>query len=153
MMPDGPPLTSDSKAARKQNRQDLIMDAATIAGWDTHHDWMIRDLEMDPGIPLMLHQCRRCGRNFVTEPRTGDQYAVHVDAMGFSRLSEEMTTSWVAASCPGEKLESDAIDLASHVLSSAAESRSLRAALPIARATTRGSPIGVGAAIKRRKRA
>jgi hypothetical protein len=62
------------------------MDAATIAGWDTHHDWMIRDLEMDPGIPLMLHQCRRCGRNFVTEP-------------GLAINTPFMWMQWVSADC------------------------------------------------------
>jgi hypothetical protein len=39
---------------------------------------MIRDKDMDSGSPVMLHQCRRCGRNFVMELLTGDQYAVQV---------------------------------------------------------------------------
>ena len=68
------------------------MAVKNIAGWDTHHDWVIRDQEMDSGSPVMLHQCRRCGRNFVMELLTGDQYAVHVGAMRFNRLSEETTS-------------------------------------------------------------
>jgi hypothetical protein len=126
---------------------------STIAGWDTHHHWMIRDLELDPGVLLMLHQCRRCGRNFVMEPQTGDQYAVHVGAIRFNRLSEETTSRWVAASCPGERLESDEVDLKTRFLSYATESGSRSAALPTIRAATRVFPISGGAAIRRRRRA
>jgi hypothetical protein len=126
---------------------------STIAGCDTHHHWTIRDLELDPGVLLMLHQCRRCGRNFVMEPRTGDQYAVHVGAMRFNRLSEETTSRWVAASCPGERLESDEVDLKTRFLSYASESGSRSAALPTVRAATRVFPLSGGAAIRRRRRA
>ena len=123
-MRSGVPLICGSKFARKLRLGGTAMAVKNIAGWDTHHDWMIRDKDMDSGSPVMLHQCRRCGRNFVMELLTGDQYAVQVGAMRFSRLSEETTSRWLAASCPGERLESDQADLETRVFSYGAESRS-----------------------------
>ena len=123
---------------------------AKIAAWDSH-PWTIRELELDPGITLMQHICERCGRNFVVELGTGDQYAVHVSAVRFDRLSEEITSRWVAAPCPGERLKSDEIDLKTRFTSLAAEADALTA-LPVRLMRSRVSPISDGVDIRRRRR-
>jgi hypothetical protein len=121
---------------------------ARISGWN-NHQWILRELELDPGVPLRLHQCRCCGRSFVVELRTGDQYAVHVGAMRLDRLSEEATSRWMAAVCPDERLESDQGDLKTRFLSYPAESGSSSVAIPNIPAV---SPIFGRAANKRSKR-
>lgn len=84
--------------------------AANIAVWDSHA-WFIRELELEPGAPLMHHVCRDCGRNFVVEFRTGELYAVHVGALRFDRLSADTTARWLADFCLGQWLISDQADL------------------------------------------
>jgi len=83
---------------------------APISAWKSHA-WIARQLEFVPGAPLIQHICANCGRNFVEEIRTGNQYAVHVGVIRFNRLSEETTARWLADSCPGRRLESDKADL------------------------------------------
>jgi hypothetical protein len=87
--------------------------AANTAIWESH-DWASRELALDLGAPLVQHTCRRCGRNFVDELRTGKHYAVYVGAVNFDRLSDEVTLRWLSDQCPGERLESDKADLATH---------------------------------------
>src|SRR3979490_3449298 len=83
---------------------------APIIAWKSHA-WIARQLEFVPGAPLIQHICANCGRNFVEEIRTGDLYAVQVGVIRFNRLSEEVTARWLAASCPGHRLENDKTDL------------------------------------------
>jgi hypothetical protein len=82
---------------------------ASISAWDSHA-WIIRQLELDHA-PLIQHICSNCARNFVEEIGTGDRYAVHVNATHFDRLSDEITVRWLAAPCPGQRLEADEADL------------------------------------------
>ena len=89
----------------------------------TGHAWVIRELRLNDD-PLIQHTCPRCGRNFVDEVRTGARYAVHVGAMRFDRLSDEVTARWLVNSCPGERLESDQADLETHFFSHGIESGS-----------------------------
>jgi hypothetical protein len=84
--------------------------ATKISAWISH-DWVTRDLELEPGVQLVQHICRACSRNFVDELGSNRRYAVHVGATHFDRLSDETTASWLAAPCPGERLKSDAADL------------------------------------------
>ena len=83
---------------------------ASISAWKSHA-WIARQLEFVPGAPLIQHSCANCARNLVEGIRTGDRYAVHVGVIRFNRLSEETTARWLAASCPGQRLESDKADL------------------------------------------
>ena len=86
----------------------MIMAPATA--WKSHA-WIARQLELEPGAPLVQHICANCGRNFVEEIKTGKLYAVHVGAIRFDRLSAETTARWLATPCPGRRLESDKADL------------------------------------------
>jgi len=86
---------------------------APISAWKSHA-WIARQLKFVPGAPLIQHICANCGRNFVEEIRTGNQYAVRVGVIRFNRLSEETTARWLADSCPGRRLESDKADLETH---------------------------------------
>jgi len=43
--------------------------------WQSHA-WIARQLELQPGTPLVQHICANCGRNFVEEIATGERYAV-----------------------------------------------------------------------------
>jgi hypothetical protein len=83
---------------------------APISPWESHA-WIARQLEFEPGAPLIQHICANCGRNFVEEIQTGGLYAVHVGVIRFNRLSDKTTARWLAAPCPGRRLETDKADL------------------------------------------
>jgi hypothetical protein len=79
---------------------------ANLAVWNSHV-WNDRQLEIEPGHPLIQHSCRPCGRNFVDERVTDIRYAVHV---GVDRLSDETTAHWLTQVCPSEYLARDDTD-------------------------------------------
>jgi hypothetical protein len=79
---------------------------ANVAVWNSHV-WNDRSIEIEPGLPLIQHACRPCGRNFVDERTTDNRYAVHVGVASFNRLSDETTAHWLTDVCPGECLLSD----------------------------------------------
>jgi hypothetical protein len=83
---------------------------ANIAVWNSHV-WNDRQIEIEPGFPLIQHTCRPCGRNFVDERFTDARYAVHVGVARFDRLSDATTAHWLADICPGEHLIADDLDL------------------------------------------
>ncbi len=77
-----------------------------IAAWFSHR-WAI----MIPGIPPVRHACRHCRRKFVDDERTGERYAITGGMPRFDRLSDEVTSRWLADPCPGEQLPTDEDDL------------------------------------------
>jgi hypothetical protein len=77
-----------------------------LTSWKTH-DWISRRLELDPGAPVILQACRACGRDFVEECSTGDQYAAHVSIFKVHRLSDEVTSRWLSQTCPAKYLTAD----------------------------------------------
>ncbi len=74
------------------------------------HDWISRRLELVPGQPLIQQVCHECGRGFVDECSTGEQYAVHVSIFKLHRLSDEVTSRWLSEKCPAECLTADEAD-------------------------------------------
>jgi hypothetical protein len=77
--------------------------------WKTH-DWISRRLEQISGAPIILRACRQCGRDFVEERSTGDQYAAHVSIFNVHRLCDEVTSRWLYEKCPAERLTADDTD-------------------------------------------
>jgi hypothetical protein len=82
---------------------------ANLGVWNSHI-WNDRQLEIEPGHPLIQHSCRPCGRNFVEERMADIRYAVHVGVARFDRLSDETTEHWLTEVCPSEYLVSDDAD-------------------------------------------
>ena len=74
------------------------------------HDWINRRLEPAPGERLFQQVCHECGRGFVEECSTGNQYAVHVSIFKLHRLSDEVTSRWLSEKCPATRLRSDDTD-------------------------------------------
>ena len=62
------------------------------------------------GKPHQHLFCVTCGRNFITDPASGEQYAVYVGALRFYRLADEVTERWCGENCPGQHLSSDDAD-------------------------------------------
>jgi hypothetical protein len=54
--------------------------------------------------------CVTCGRNFLSDPVSGEQYAVYVGALRFYPLGDEVTERWCRENCSGQRLSSDDAD-------------------------------------------
>ena len=92
------------------------MSAATAAPtdipWQTHN-WTEPDgrrVEIERGKPLIQRYCQKCGRTFVEDHASKERYAVHVSAIFFKRLIDDVNQRWLSAPCPGKKLETDSDD-------------------------------------------
>jgi hypothetical protein len=92
------------------------MSAATAAPpnitWQTHN-WSEPDgrrVEIERGKPLTQRYCQKCGRTFVEDHVSHERYAVHVSAIFFKRLIDDVNQRWLSTPCPGKKLETDAED-------------------------------------------
>ncbi len=92
------------------------MPAATAAPpnipWQTHK-WSEPDgrrVEIERGKPLTQHYCQKCGRSFVEDHASKERYAVHVSAIFFKRLMDDVNQRWLSAPCPGKRLETDVED-------------------------------------------
>jgi hypothetical protein len=113
---------------------------ANVAVWNSHV-WNDRLIEIEPGLPLIQHACRPCGRNFVDERLTDNRYAVHVGVARFDRLSDETTAHWLTDVCPGECLLSDNTDRKTRFLALGAiapvKIAPIEIALPLKRAVSR----------------
>jgi hypothetical protein len=80
--------------------------------WDTHR-WIGSSSGRIVKVDDKLHQhlfCVTCGRNFITDPVSGERYAVHVGELRFYRLADEVTERWCRENCPGQPLSSDDAD-------------------------------------------
>ena len=80
--------------------------------WDTHK-WSEPDgrrIEIERGRPLTQRNCQRCGRSFVEDHSSEERYAVHVSALFFKRLIDDVNQQWLSTPCPGEKLDTDIQD-------------------------------------------
>jgi hypothetical protein len=82
---------------------------ANVFSWRTH-DWNSRRLEIVPGTQIILAVCRECGRDFVGQCSTSDQYAAHVSIFKVHRLSDEVTSRWLCEECPAKYLTADNVD-------------------------------------------
>jgi hypothetical protein len=98
------------------HRGDKPMSAATAAPtnipWQTHK-WTEPDgrrVEIERGKPLTQRYCQKCGRTFVEDHASKERYAVHVSAIFFKRLIDDVNQRWLSAPCPGQKLETDSDD-------------------------------------------
>ena len=80
-----------------------------LSSWNTH-DWISRRLNFVPGHPLIEHVCHECGRSFIDECSTGERYAVHVSIFKLHRLTDEVTSKWLSAPCPGARQMADDAD-------------------------------------------
>jgi hypothetical protein len=79
------------------------------AGWNGHQ-WpqpSPRRVEIGPGKLILQRHCIRCGRDFVTEPSSGNRYAVFVSAISFHRLDDEVTERWLKELCLGQRRPGD----------------------------------------------
>ena len=92
------------------------MSAATAAPtnipWQTHK-WSEPDgrrVEIERGKPLTQRYCQKCGRTFVEDHASHERYAVHVSAIFFKRLIDDVNQRWLSTPCPGKKLETDVED-------------------------------------------
>jgi hypothetical protein len=54
--------------------------------------------------------CTQCGRDFVEEVESAEQYAVNVSAFDFDRLADDVSDRWLNEPCPKRRLGSDAHD-------------------------------------------
>lgn len=78
-------------------------------GWN-NHQWREskpRHLHVELGKPVSHWRCIRCGRDFVTDLKSGIRYAVFASAISFHRLDEEVTGRWLKELCHGERLPGD----------------------------------------------
>ena len=66
-----------------------------------------RQIEIEPGKPLIRHRCSRCMRDFVEDASTGERYAVYVSVFGFRRLPDWVSRQWLVELCPGAPLHFD----------------------------------------------
>lgn len=85
---------------------------ANYEGWNEHR-WSQpkpRRVEIESANPVLQRHCIRCGRDFVTDPTSGNTYAVVVSAMSFHQLEDEVTTRWVRELCHGQHVPGDETD-------------------------------------------
>ena len=78
--------------------------------WNSSHHWSSvqgRQIEIEPGKPLVQHQCSRCMRDFVDDPPSGERYAVYVSVFSFRRLPDAVSDQWLCELCPGAPLAYD----------------------------------------------
>src|SRR5271166_2968101 len=66
-----------------------------------------RQIEIEPGKPLIQHRCSRCKRDFVEDASTGERYGVYVSVFSFRRLPDSVTRQWLAELYPGAPLPFD----------------------------------------------
>jgi hypothetical protein len=81
----------------------------TNVPWQTHK-WSEpegRRVEIERGKPLIQRYCQKCGRTFVEDLASKERYAVHVSALIFKRLIDDVNERWLSTPCPGKKLETD----------------------------------------------
>ena len=94
------------------------MAAATAAPTIVHPSWKThkwsepdgRRVEIQRGKPLIQRYCRACGRTFVEDDTSKERYAVHVSAIFFKRLIDDVNQRWLSMPCPGRRLETDVED-------------------------------------------
>jgi hypothetical protein len=84
------------------------------AAWRTHH-WTCRRLALEPGKPLLHNRCAECHRDIVDDLSTDERYAVHVSALRFNRLSDEVSGRWLREPCPAVAQPTDNADRMSYI--------------------------------------
>jgi hypothetical protein len=92
--------------------------------WNSHQWSSIqgRRVEVDPGKPLVHHQCSRCRRDFVEDSSTGERYAAYVSVFRLRRLPDLITRQWLAELCPGAPLPYD-VEVRSRLIEDRAKAR------------------------------
>ncbi len=79
--------------------------------WATHQCIPAEGRLVNVGGRSYRHcRCEKCGRDFVEDAQSGEQYAVNVSVFGFDRLAEEVNRRWLDQPCPQRPLASDETD-------------------------------------------
>ena len=86
-----------------QTKGDSLME---INPWNSH-EWITRNLEIDPGRPLVHRTCAQCGRDFVDDLSSIERYAASVSSLRFIRLANEVNARWLQQPCPHTNLRTD----------------------------------------------
>jgi hypothetical protein len=55
-------------------------------------------------------RCEDCGRDFVEDVDSGEQFAVNASTFDFDRLADEVSDRWLSAPCPKIRVDCDAQD-------------------------------------------
>ena len=55
-------------------------------------------------------RCEDCGRDFVENVESGEQYAVNTSTFDFERLADEVSSRWLNEPCPKKRMDGDAQD-------------------------------------------
>jgi hypothetical protein len=75
--------------------------------WNSHNWLEPRSVKVDSAKPLVQFHCSRCCRDFVQDPATGKQYAVHVSVFEFRKLPDSINQQWLGEMCPGAPMPFD----------------------------------------------
>jgi hypothetical protein len=74
------------------------------------HDWIKKSGQRfrDANGRQKIHcHCRKCGRDFLRDPDTDEIVAIHIGAMRYDRLDDEITNQWLYGICPGDRVGED----------------------------------------------
>jgi hypothetical protein len=55
-------------------------------------------------------RCEDCGRDFVEDVETLEQFAVNASSFDFDRLADEVSERWLSEPCPKKQLDLDVQD-------------------------------------------
>ena len=55
-------------------------------------------------------RCEDCGRDFVEDVESGEQFAVNVSTFAFDRLIDEVSDRWLSEPCPKKPVDRDVQD-------------------------------------------
>ena len=55
-------------------------------------------------------RCEECGRDFVEDVESGEQYAVNASTFDFDRLADEVSDKWLSDPCPKRLVDRDTQD-------------------------------------------
>jgi hypothetical protein len=79
--------------------------------WKTHKCIPSQGRMVDiHGRPFRHCQCELCGRDFVEDDESGEQYAVDVSVFTFRRLVKEVSDRWLNEPCPNKPVPTDGGD-------------------------------------------
>ena len=77
--------------------------------WQTH-DWIDKRGQMfkDAAGKEFIHcHCKKCGRDFLRDPDSDSAIAIHVGALHFEPLEDDVTARWLNEPCPRDRFVDD----------------------------------------------
>jgi hypothetical protein len=79
--------------------------------WQTHKCIPSEGRPVKIGGKSLRHcRCELCGRDFVEDADSGEQYAVNVNVFGFDRLAQDVSDRWLSQRCPEKPAATDEAD-------------------------------------------